>query len=477
MPDLASHVVTIAIGAGVMLSVWAVSASQRLDAPEAGFVPSLRYAGIGSGIALWLIAAGNIGFAEVQGDLGLPVAFGVLALGTIVALAVQSGIDNRWSMRIDNRTSSVAPGLLAAVAVIVWQLDANRWLNALALPLFAFAVCTATMRTALAAPSGENHGRWRSGVTLTLGLLVQTAFVFLYFARSGPIWLMLAPVAVLTLAPLAGRLPLPETRLLLPSAVRGVAAVALVAVAAFGWLFTTNTSPGTSAAATGTVTVMDFNIQEGFSTDDIWSLETTARTIEAHDPDVVFLQEITRGWLVMSSVDQVRWLADRLDMHYAYAGNSHDGLWGNAILSRFPIASERSTVFSTTANLRRGAVAAEIPTDSGSLLVIATHLDNPRKATAVRLEQIQEFIAFWGGAKPAIIGGDFNADPGSEEWQAMIDGGFVDAAGADTVTTSEDDRRIDYLWVTPDLAIESYTVPDVRVSDHRPVVLTVSLPA
>ncbi|MCC6943330.1 MAG: endonuclease/exonuclease/phosphatase family protein [Thermomicrobiales bacterium] len=477
MPDLASHVVTIVIGVGAVLAAWAVNTSERLDIPEAGFVPSLRYAGIGPGIALWLITAGNIGFAEVQGALGVPVAFGLLALGTIVALAVQLGISARWPIRLDNRLRAMTPGLLSAMAVIVWQFDASRWLNVLALPLFAFAVSAATMRAALATPPGKQHGRWRSGITLTLGLLMQTAFVFLYFARSGPIWLMLAPVAVLALAPLAGRLPQPETRFLLPGLERGIAAVALVAIVAFGWLFVTATGPGTSSAGSGTVTVMDFNIQEGFSTDDIWSLETTAKTIEAHDPDIVFLQEITRGWLVMSSVDQVRWLADRLDMHYVYAGNSHDGLWGNAILSRFPIASERSTVFGTTDNLRRGAVAVEVTTGSGNLLVIATHLDNPRKATAVRLEQIQELITFWGGAKPAIIGGDFNADPGSEEWQAMIDAGFVDAAGADPATTSEDERRIDYLWLTPDLAIDSYTVPDVRVSDHRPVVVTVSKPA
>ncbi len=476
MPDLASHLVTIIIGAGLVLSIWAVTASQRIESPESGFVQSLRYAGLGPGMALWLVCAGNLGFGAVQGDLGLPTAFGLLALGTILALAVQPGVNDRWPFRIDSRLSAAGPGLLAAVAVIIWQLDPNRWLAILALPLFAFAVCAATMRAASAAPKEEHHGRWRSGATLTLGLLIQTAFVFLYFARSGPIWLMLAPVAVLTLAPLSGRLPQPDMRLLLPRLERGIATIALVAIVSFGWLFATNADRGTASAGTGTVTVLDFNIQEGFSNENIWSLEATARAIEAHDPDIVFLQEISRGWLVMSSVDQVRWLADRLDMYYAYAGNSYDGLWGNAILSRFPIVSERSTIFSTTDNLRRGAVAVEVTTGSGNLLVIATHLDNPRKATAVRLEQIQELTAFSGGVAPTIIGGDFNADPGSQEWQAMIDAGFVDAAGTDPATTSEDDRRIDYLWITPDLVIDSYTVPDIRVSDHRPAVVTVSMP-
>jgi endonuclease/exonuclease/phosphatase family metal-dependent hydrolase len=220
---------------------------------------------------------------------------------------------------------------------------------------------------------------------------------------------------------------------------------------------------------------MTFNIQEGFSNENIWSLEETARTIEEHDPDIVVLQEITRGWLVMSSVDEVRWLADRLEMDFAYSGNSHDGLWGNAILSRLPIVSTGAVVYSTTDNLRRGAVAVEVQTDTGNLVVIDTHLDNPRGSVDVRLEQITELLGFWDGITPAIIAGDFNADPGSPEWQTLSDAGFIDSGEGSSETTSEDERRIDYIWITPNLQVDSYTVPDVWVSDHRPVVADLSL--
>jgi len=474
MPGIAEHLATVVIGIAVVLAAYSVASSMHSLTRESALGQSLRFAGIGSGVALWLVAAGNPGFAEVRGQLGLPAAFGLLASGALVALMLQAGVVTRWKYRLDERIATLLPGLLGMLAVICWRSGASRWLDVLFLPVFAAAVATLTMRSATAIPSTAVTGRWRCGAALTLGLLVQTVFVFAYFARSGPIELLLFPVIMLALAPLAGGqvdVIAPPERAALR---RAVAVLALAAAATFGWLIVDATEGASHPPNAANLTIMTFNIQEGFSNENYWSLEETARTIEAYDPDIVVLQETTRGWLVMSSVDEVRWLADRLEMDFAYGGNSHDGLWGNAILSRFPIVSSDAVVYSTTKNLERGAVAIEVATTGGNLLVIDTHLDNLRDGTAVRLEQIEELLAFWDGVTPAIVAGDFNADPGSPEWQALTDAGFVDAAGDDPTTTSEDERRIDYVFVTPDLVVDDYMVPDVWTSDHRPVVVELS---
>ena len=57
----------------------------------------------------------------------------------------------------------------------------------------------------------------------------------------------------------------------------------------------------------------------------------------------------------------------------------------------------------------------------------------------------------------------------------MIDAGFVDSGSNSNETTSEDERRIDYIFVTPDLLVDAYEVPDVWTSDHRPVVVQLSV--
>ena len=475
MPGIAEDVLTIAIVVAIALSAYGLTRSEGISSLEMPFGASIRYAGIGSGVALWLVVAGSPGFAEMQSELGLPGAFALLAIGTLLALVANVYLPNSGSKNQAGRLAPVALGLLAAIGVLVWTRDWSHWLDLLVVPIFAFAIVALTMLCASAPESLDVPGRWRTGAAVTIGVLLQAAFIFLYFARTGPMELYLAPLAILTVAAMLANRSAADTLPARLAMMRSVAATAIVAAVTFGWLLIDEPERSSVSAETAELTVMTFNIQEGFSNDNIWDLEATARTIESYDPDIVVLQEITRGWLVMSSVDQVRWLADRLDMNYAYSGNSYDGLWGNAILTRLPILSTDSVIYSSTDNLRRGAVAVEVQTSSGPLRVLDTHLDNPREATEVRLEQIEVLVTFLGTSTPAIVAGDFNADPGSPEWQAMIDAGLVDAAADDATTTSEDARRIDYIFLTPNLTVSSYDVPEIWTSDHRPVIVELSL--
>lgn len=475
MPGNFSHLVTIVIALVLAFSTWSVLTFATLDGDETTYGSSVRYLGIGSGIALWLVAAGNLGFAEVRGGLGLAAAFGLLTAGSLLALALPTVLQrNRFPIRND-RAISIFLGALGLLSVFAWERGVARWFDILLLPVLSLVTTLLTMSAAITTGGSPVAGRWRCGAALTIGLLLQTAFTFAYFARSGPLLLLALPILVLILAGLAGTQVTGTVSLLRPALKRGMAVLAITCVLVFAWILIDQRDSSSSNPDPGQLTVMTFNIQGGFSNGNIWSLEEIAQTIESNNPDIVLIQEITRGWMVMSSVDQVRWLSDRLQMDYAYSGNSYDGLWGNAILTRLPILSTDSVVYSTTDNLRRGAVSVDVETLGGSVRVIDTHLDNPGEATEVRLAQIAELIELLGSSTPAIVAGDFNADSGSPEWQAIIDAGLVDAAADDATTTSEDARRIDYIFLTPDLSVSTYAVPEIWTSDHRPVVVELSL--
>ena len=227
------------------------------------------------------------------------------------------------------------------------------------------------------------------------------------------------------------------------------------------------------------VTVMTYNIQVGFSRDNDWSLERTARTIEAQDPEIVILQEVSRGWVIASGVDEVRWLSERLDMPVVFGAASRDGLWGNAILTRAPIKSESVTIYASTQNLRRSVVVLQLETEAGDLWVFGTHLDNPDEAGAVRLEQVDQLIEVWDGRSPAILAGDFNAPPESDVLAALTAAGFVDTGAAfpPETFTMEDRRRIDYILTAGPIATREVRIPDVWTSDHKPVVAELTLGA
>ena len=63
---------------------------------------------------------------------------------------------------------------------------------------------------------------------------------------------------------------------------------------------------------------MTYNLHNGFSTAGTLEMEAIARVIEAQDPDVVGLQEVSRGWAINGSMDMLEWLSQRLQMPYIY---------------------------------------------------------------------------------------------------------------------------------------------------------------
>jgi endonuclease/exonuclease/phosphatase family metal-dependent hydrolase len=85
------------------------------------------------------------------------------------------------------------------------------------------------------------------------------------------------------------------------------------------------------------------------------------------------------------------------------------------------------------------------------------------------------------GQPATVLMGDLNAEPGSAEIARLRAAGLTDAftaAGggpADELTWPADrpDRRIDYIWLSPDLAATGFAATTSTASDHRGVAVTV----
>jgi endonuclease/exonuclease/phosphatase family metal-dependent hydrolase len=224
------------------------------------------------------------------------------------------------------------------------------------------------------------------------------------------------------------------------------------------------------------LTIVTYNLQTGFSRDHEWDLERQAQVIESLQPDIVLLQEVSRGWIITSGVDQARWLSHRLDMNLIWGPSSRDDLWGLAILTRADIQGSEMRIFDTTENLRRGVLGAAVTSESGTLFVYNTHLDNPAEAGATRLEQVTQLLELADGT-PAILGGDFNAQPDTDVIAAVLAAGFVDTGASlpPDLSTRTGALRIDYIFVRGSFQVNGIDVPDVDASDHNPVVARVRL--
>ena len=158
-------------------------------------------------------------------------------------------------------------------------------------------------------------------------------------------------------------------------------------------------------------------------------------------------------------------------------------LWGNAMLSRYPILEWESVALPPEGLLfSRGYLWARLDLgDDQQLRVVTTHLHHIREDADVRAQQAQELLDFWGSDDRTVIMGDFNARKDDPEAQMIRDAGLTDVVAIEgiepgyTVPSEDPKYQIDYIWLSPDLTAEEVAIPVSEASDHMPVVATVLL--
>lgn len=450
---------------------------------EPVLLDALPLLAIGPGLTLFHLVTGNLSLATIKTDLAFPNASLAVAVGIALGLAIVT-------LRLMALSSNIA-GPVVVLRFVLFDILIGSfalWIywNSADLRLLGLVFSISTFIELLSYGLLNGAEIRRAGVRNTtfwfsVGMVSQFALLFIYYSATGTgliiavAWIAFGACAIYNVVrPAIGiaQLRWPSRSLAAPA---GVLAV-LLAVGV-GWQQARWSPPEAEPPVGDEITVMTYNIQAGFSRDDHWDLEAQARIIEAADPDIVMLQEVGRGWMVLGGADQLLWLSERLDMPYVWGPASDDDLWGNAILSRLPVTNEFLVKYDSTENLKRSAVGALVESEVSLVSAIATHLDNPSNAGSARLEQVGQLLPLWDRATPTVIGGDFNATADSDVVQILTDEGLIDAAGALGVetTTSHDDRRIDYIFVSDNFEILSIDVPDTTASDHKPVVATLRL--
>jgi endonuclease/exonuclease/phosphatase family metal-dependent hydrolase len=225
------------------------------------------------------------------------------------------------------------------------------------------------------------------------------------------------------------------------------------------------------------VRVMTYNLHNGFNTKGHLGLEALAQIIEAENPDVVGLQEVSRGWVVNGSTDMLAWLSRRLDMPYVWQSTTGK-LWGNAVLSRRPLNEvDLQTLPPRNLLLGRGFIFAAVDVGNGEQLsLINTHFHHKEEDSLERTMQAQAVVNYWRERPFTLIMGDLNAEATEPEIRMIQDKGFLDVLDETNVIPGytndaiNPSRRIDYIFVTPDLTPLTATVPPEPASDHLPVV-------
>jgi endonuclease/exonuclease/phosphatase family metal-dependent hydrolase len=170
--------------------------------------------------------------------------------------------------------------------------------------------------------------------------------------------------------------------------------------------------------------------------------------------------------------------------HMVFAGES-DRQSGNALLSRRPIlASGVVDLPRARVALARNYLWADVDLGAGQRLrVIVTHLHSAKasRGSALRVAQLTRVVQDWGGRPATALLGDLNAAPDSPEVGLLAAAGLQDAwrtggaSVADELTYPSDRpvKRIDYVWLSPDLRASGFSAAGSTASDHRALSVTV----
>lgn len=207
-----------------------------------------------------------------------------------------------------------------------------------------------------------------------------------------------------------------------------------------------------------------------------------ADAIKRVDADIVGLNEMRSKGERVDYQDQTKELSLLTGMEHFFFAKAIDvrgnNPYGNAILSKYPIKKAEVISIPDPATKRFGkpyeprCILKSI--FSNGLAVFVTHFGlNPdeQKNAVDTLLKVMPF-------QKCVLMGDFNLLPDSEILSPlrnrMVDTARLFPAPLFSFPSDSPKRKIDYIFVSPDITIESADIPAIIASDHRPHTATIS---
>ncbi len=232
------------------------------------------------------------------------------------------------------------------------------------------------------------------------------------------------------------------------------------------------------------VTVLTYNIYHGEDAHGGSNLDAVAKVINRLKPDLVALQEVDNKTTRAKGLDLTAELSRRTGMQGVF-GKAMDfagGGYGEAVLSRLPILSQKTHTLPHTPNAEpRAALEIQVQLPGGDRMAfVGTHLDHLReqKNRSMQVTRINDLYA--ACELPVLLAGDLNAIPGSDTMR-LLEQQWQDADQVlqqPTFPAVKPRRKIDYVLYRPGARwkpIETRVIDERVASDHCPVLAVLEL--
>ena len=204
-------------------------------------------------------------------------------------------------------------------------------------------------------------------------------------------------------------------------------------------------------------------------------LPEITRFIKDVDPDIVGLIEVDTGSIRSRMVNQAEKIANDLGMNTSYETKYGERSinqilpivrkQGNAFMAAQRVHGEKFHYFDT--GIKRLIIELEME----EFAVFLVHLSLKYRHRHLQLRRLHDLIE--QTEKPVIVAGDFNTFWGEDEIYLFMRAAGLTSANIESVPTypSRAPRKeLDFVLYQEGIEVIGFDIPDVRLSDHLPLI-------
>jgi endonuclease/exonuclease/phosphatase family metal-dependent hydrolase len=241
-----------------------------------------------------------------------------------------------------------------------------------------------------------------------------------------------------------------------------MAMLVLGLISAVGVLATMARPPEATSGSTS-LTVLNYNLQQGYGADGQFRLDDQLALIKEIDADIIGLQETDSSRIAGGNTDIVRYLADRLDMHSYYGPTPVTGTFGDVLLSKYPIENPK-THFLYSEGEQVALVEAQITAGDRTFSVCVNHFGNTDDP--VLPTQADQFVELCAEMPNLVAPGDYNFSP--EEPDPSVFEGVSEELDNSWQLCGKPwpERKIEHIFVSRGMKCCATDYVDSPASDH-----------